>query len=308
MESGKQSNVPTRRLTNEHTDAYGDATLIRTGGVTDALNRLKAYEDTGLSPEEIQEVVDLFEKERKVSHAEVPAEVKRWMERCAWRVRKVTEQDKEIERLKASLSAYQNAAESGRRIMRGRVDMKPIIFSAPMVRAILDGNKTMTRRVIKGLLPEEIEAMGQRFGYCDNWWKSTSVALNIPCRPGDILWVRETWAEMPYGYVYRADEEEPEGWDCDDRWRPSIHMPRDAARIFLRVKDVRVERLQQISGEDITREGVGKGEFFDTLTDRGAFRELWDSLRKPADIGKYGWDANPWVWVISFERTEANGG
>ena len=194
--------------------------------------------------------------------------------------------------------------------VKGRdvMSSKPIIFSTPMVKAILNGDKTMTRRVIKGLLPEDIEAMGQRLGYCDNWWKSTSVALKAPCKRGDILWVRETWAEMPYGYVYRADEEEPEGWDCDDRWRPSIHMPRDAARIFLRVTNVSVERLRDITGnlDNLDREGVNiaTGMFEASM----AFAELWDSLRKPADIGKYGWDANPWVWVISFERTDANGG
>lgn len=295
MENGKKASVQTRRLTNAHTDAYGDATLVRTGSVTDALNRLKAYEDTGLSPEEIQE------------------------------------RGKEIERLKASLSACQNAETSERRIMRGRVDMKPIIFSTPMVKAILDGDKTMTRRVIKGLLPEEIEAMGKRLGYCDNWWKSTSVALNAPCSVGDILWVRESWAKINGSFVYRADDNAVAFFKRAGiavKWRPSIHMPKEAARIFLRVTKVSVERAQDIADSDAIDEGMLSYHGWETpeylaavekakrdgtepplgFTPRERFAYIWDSLRKPADIKQYGWDANPWVWVISFERTEANGG
>ena len=104
---------------------------------------------------------------------------------------------------------------------------------------------------------------------------------------------------MPNLY-YRADDNPPDGI----KWRPSIHMPREAARIFLRVTKASVERLQEISGADIACEGVGNGAFFDTLTDRAAFRELWNSLLKPTDLDKYGWAANPFVWVISFERCE----
>lgn len=178
--------------------------------------------------------------------------------------------------------------------------MKPILFSTPMVQAILEGRKTMTRRIVK---PQpEIVGCGRIRWKGDIALPEELSEKYAPRRPGDILWVRETWMELPYGYVYRADDEEPEGWDCDDRWRPSIFMPKEACRIFLRVTDVRMERLQQIPGTDITREGVGNGEYFDTLADRAAFRELWDSLRKPEELTEYGWEANPYVWVIAFER------
>lgn len=191
---------------------------------------------------------------------------------------------------------------------------KPILFSGQMVRAILDGRKTMTRRVIKPQpgpmelnLIRDLETRKHGYG---------------PRRPGDILYVRETWASALLNgglegfidtFAYKADgsvryssrkaEDLPP--NAISAWQPSIFMPKEAARIFLRVTDVRVERLQEISGVDITREGVGNGEFFDTLSDRAAFRKLWDSLRKSAaDRAQYGWDANPWVWVISFERCE----
>lgn len=192
--------------------------------------------------------------------------------------------------------------------------MKPILFSTPMVRAILDGRKTQTRRVIK--IDDDPE----------NWKKSiagTSIVRTSPYdaklsryAPGDILWVRETWQEKEceicrdgipslggsckYGYIYRADNNLKGGW------RPSIHMPRAAARIFLRVTDVRVERLQEISEANAIKEGLIRtmldGAVF--IAAKGHFRVLWDSTVKKQDIDKYGWDANPWVWVIEFERCE----
>lgn len=189
---------------------------------------------------------------------------------------------------------------------------KPILFSETMVRAILDGRKTMTRR-----LPDKQRRQAWE-GYEQNiaqrrgmnppklplyvYDEKEFYEVHPPYRPGDLLWVRETWMEMPYGYVFRADDEEPEGWDCDDRWRPSIHMPKDAARLFLRVKNVRMERLQDISLTDVEAEGIditgwNKGKF-----PVAAFSRLWDSMLKPADLDQYGWFANPWVWVIAFER------
>lgn len=180
--------------------------------------------------------------------------------------------------------------------------MKQILFNTDMVRAILEGRKTATRRVVKPQPTSWVENMFKTPG--TNIWRTCGSSCwfeyKAPFVPGDILWVRETWAEMPYGFVYRADGEEPEEWDVDDRWRPSIHMPREAARIFLRVTGVRVERLQEISGEDIRAEGV-LGTHFKAPT-RGAFVDVWDRTVKPADLPAYGWDANPWVWVIEFER------
>ena len=145
--------------------------------------------------------------------------------------------------------------------------------------------------------------------------------LKKPCQPGDILYVRETWAINPrpnmYGnYYYKANRYAvaPEG----TKWKPSIHMPKKAARIFLKVKDVRVERLQEINPEHIRREGISlsvlPSECKDQFNKFGAahefeeakknFAELWDSTIKKKDIGIYGWDANPYVWVIEFEKME----
>lgn len=167
----------------------------------------------------------------------------------------------------------------------------------------------MTRRVIKPQPARNAALL--KFVYGMPCFSDKTVG-NKPYIDGDTLWVRETWQYLPDsvaldggGFVYKASEN-GDAWATTESWtwRPSIFMPKEAARIFLRVTDVRVERLQEISGADITREGIGNGEFFDTLPDRAAFRKLWDSLRKPANLKQYGWDANPWVWVISFERCD----
>lgn len=182
--------------------------------------------------------------------------------------------------------------------------VKPILFNTKMVQAILEGRKTQTRRVIKQFVPGDAQFGYTAFtpggnifcrgnfadGYGEKFYK-------LPYLPGDVLWVRETWAEMPYGYVYRADGE-PVGWDAYDRWNPSIHMPKEAARIFLRVTGVRVERLQEISRDSAISEGCNAA--IPVLE----FKAIWDTTIKPADRDKYGWDASPWVWVIRFERCE----
>jgi len=182
--------------------------------------------------------------------------------------------------------------------------MKPIIFSTPRVQAILDGRKTQTRRVIK--IDDAPE----------NWKISIAGTSIVRTEPydvklpryaaGDILYVRETWADVFGKYEYRADYSESENTYRVKRygttiakWRPSIHMPREAARIFLRVANVRVERLQAITYDDCLREGLWDyGTDVETLA---AFQELWQSLN--AKRG-YGWEINPWVWVIEFEREE----
>ena len=204
--------------------------------------------------------------------------------------------------------------------------MKPILFNTDMVRDILEGRKTVTRRVVKPQ-PQESETNPHRLTsgcyYFDVPSKRFPGDLDRivgpywpPYQPGDILWVRETWQFIPcidcglhvHGgctdtpityedrdsvgegcFVYRADYPEPQRV----YWKPSIHMPRDAARIFLRVKGVRVERLQDCGNEQAKDEGC---------VNCSQFVRLWNSTIKPADRTIYGWDANPWVWVIQFER------
>jgi len=170
--------------------------------------------------------------------------------------------------------------------------MKPILFSTPMVQAILDGRKTMRRRVIR---PQPQHAYDD---YMGGWDCLTEGHCHLcepkpPYKPGDILWVRETWYQHYDGsYAYRASAPENTGW------KPSIHMPREAARIFLRVKTVRVERLQDITEEDAKAEGVICGQGQKRWTARSAFMDLWDRINGK----KNPWESNPWVWVISFER------
>ena len=196
---------------------------------------------------------------------------------------------------------------------RGRKcdDMKPILFSTPMVQAILAGRKTQTRRVIK---PQHVRRSDGRGtlekiplnAFADEVGLEVIAEFSPRC-PGDILYVRETWLQEEYPefhYVYKASCPKPE--DYPEKWRPSIHMPRAAARIFLRVTDVRVERLQQITYGDCCAEGVFDREDLKSCahgsiaTER--FRELWNSLN--AKRG-YGWGVNPWVWVYEFERIES---
>lgn len=197
--------------------------------------------------------------------------------------------------------------------------IKPILFNTEMVRAIQDGRKTQTRRICKGQ------------GECN----PVQVGYHPPFKPGDILWVRETWAWLSaaecgsfcfgpcmkykgeYGcFVHKASLPRFSG-----TWKPSIHMPKEAARIFLRVKSVRCERLNDITLLDAMAEGCDGcaclHEFANPelgCTDcnnsgwieppEAEFAILWDSTIKPADRDWYGWDANPWVWVIEFERCE----
>lgn len=208
---------------------------------------------------------------------------------------------------------------------------KPILFNTQMVRAILDGRKSCTRRIVKPQWEECPNCKDVHNEYIYN-----NLAENVYCarcgyplvperrtpyQPGDILYVRETWCGwylplVGMHYCYRATE--PDGnkrptspeYDCDVEkisWHPSIHMPKEAARIWLKVTDVRVERLQDISGEDLIKEGI---DFFQSNYVRVAFNEfknIWNSTIKKSDIDRYGWNANPWVWVIEFERCESEG-
>lgn len=203
----------------------------------------------------------------------------------------------------------------------------PILFNTEMVRAILDGRKDATRRIVKGFIPDDavwgytaftpkgyISCRGTfADGYGEKFFK-------LPCEPGDILYVRETWKKAPNGYFYYED------WQKDDiadvtKWKPSIHMPKEAARIWLKVTDVRVERLQDITEEQACMEGTDPWDeacyenngWHPTLSDPDSggdpnmidgFHKLWNSTIKKSDLDRYGWNANPWVWVIEFERCE----
>lgn len=196
--------------------------------------------------------------------------------------------------------------------------MKPILFNTEMVRAILEGRKTVTRRVVKpqpagdGSAPEPLKT---RPGYWNSWGDDN--VYRPPYQPGDILWVRETWSPVnvrPRRYIYKADVDKGigEGVGLPLCWHPSIHMPREAARIFLRVTDVRVERLQDMRLKDCEKEGVqlnfveSADLVMGSIRARERFSGVWDSTIKPKDLASYGWNANPWVFVISFERITKN--
>ena len=211
----------------------------------------------------------------------------------------------------------------------------PILFNTEMVRAILDGRKTCTRRVIE--LPENMDGVPVgKSGDSSNplGFMYPGGIKRPPYQPGDILYVRETWCALPVNeaghmrghsiYYYRADGDlRPEGWR--GKWHPSIHMPKEAARIWLKVMNVRVERLQEMKPVDVIKEGAYPDcwDCLNTYGESGSqccygteeqcsqcdevmmeWEKLWTSTIKKSDIDSYGWDANPWVWVIEFERCE----
>ncbi|SFB61583.1 hypothetical protein [Delftia tsuruhatensis] len=220
---------------------------------------------------------------------------------------------------------------------------RPILFSGPMVRALLAGTKTQTRRVVKPQ-PDSTHSGFPYWnvgGYRASWCRSAAdggplePANPLLCRygqPGDRLWVRETWnwfdpgtiptdragarapftgsqagRDIPWVAAYAADGHLPyPGYEGRDHWRPSIHMPRWASRITLDIKAVRIERLQDISDQDAAAEGVATwapGALSpDSLNadPSDQFRWLWCSINGPDS-----WDANPWVWVVEFERAKA---
>jgi hypothetical protein len=199
--------------------------------------------------------------------------------------------------------------------MSEQITEKPILFNAAMVRAILAGNKTQTRRIVK--ITSRTPGLAACLLPIDPTWARSKTAVKL-CpygKPGDRLWVRETFygwrpriyfsrgvSEGPYQAIYKAD------WGLfinGVKWSPSIHMPRWASRITLEITDVRVQRLQEISEEDAKAEGIcefeGKPGVFDGggpamgLSACTAFMRLWDSIN-----GNGAWNANPWVWAVSF--------
>lgn len=221
--------------------------------------------------------------------------------------------------------------------------IKPILFNTEMVRAILDGRKTCTRRICKDAnectVPDmEFYNADKRTYAVHNFAdKKHTEKLNIvertcPICPGDTLYIRETWGypislNSDKQYVFRADKIAESGFKNDSHiWHPSIHMPKKAARIWLKVTNVSVERLQEITETQTEEEGFlftppclhrtgenycdidgpcgSKIKYCDMSAGELFGKVLWDSTIKKSDIDIYGWDANPWVWVIEFERCE----
>lgn len=210
------------------------------------------------------------------------------------------------------------------------MSIKPILMNADMVLAILNGRKTVTRRLPTKRIEEkylDYEEYVNAVAPPESRWLTEKEFYEQypPYQPGDILYVRETYVtwHLPLGeilYCYKATD--PNGnkrptspefdSDLDVRpWKPSIHMPKAAARIFLRVTDVRMEQLQEIDDEQAKNEGAnwknGKNVGFEEKMRRTAverFAEIWDSNIKKSDLDSCGWDANPWVWVIEFEKCE----
>ena len=198
---------------------------------------------------------------------------------------------------------------------------RPILFSAPMVRAILDGSKTQTRRVVK---PRKDLGIGCELAPCELAGEvNAGDYSNSRYRPGDRLWVREAWQHLQNQNgelaatlnpkscrecFYRADESDPRSLPMSGKWRPSIHMPRWASRITLEITGVRVERLQDISESDAIAEGIervtvktgatvypfGNQYSHDSVA---AYSHLWEAIN-----GTGSWAANPWVWVVEFKR------
>ncbi len=199
--------------------------------------------------------------------------------------------------------------------METAVKERPILFSEPMVRAIIAGQKTQTRRVVKaGLQPDEWldRCQYNAKGWAVNNDEGCDCKHGVSCPYGEIgdrLWVREAWSIVPHvtedgpknkakgdgtGVTWRA------AWDGNPsgfKWKPSIHMPRWASRINLEIVGVDVERLKDIKDLDAIAEGVRFAGVPASLTDRGAFAKLWESINGPGS-----WDTNPWVWVVVFKK------
>ena len=198
--------------------------------------------------------------------------------------------------------------------------IKPILFNTEMVRAILDGRKSCTRRLVKTRRKDACgfyvtkKADGTFSGIYE-YDENESMFDNTlmpPYQPGDILYIRETWSEgyEDGTYIYKADDKLADLPTFKESskliYHPSIHMPKEAARIWLKVTNVRVERLQDITIDDIRREGLSSvavhaGDMEIALKE---WENLWNSTIKKADLDRYGWESNPYVWVIEFEQCE----
>lgn len=201
--------------------------------------------------------------------------------------------------------------------------IKPILFNTEMVRAILDGRKSCTRRLVKPEPQGYFEVSEEPLYIYDT--DGNQGKITPPYQPSDILYVRESYSELTFGYVYKADGENIDHLGNVIKWHPSIHMPKEAARIWLKVTDVRVERLQEMKPVDVIKEGAYPDcwDCLNTYGESGSqccygteeqcsqcdevmmeWEKLWNSTIKKFDIDRYGWDANPWVWAIEYERCE----
>lgn len=228
----------------------------------------------------------------------------------------------------------------------------PILFNTEMVRAILDGRKTVTRRVARFQNGANPNWTGYIADGSTIYGSNNIPAAKAPYRKGDILYVRETFSEMYpddksdeiCSYLYKADRykygeeyqkeydlQYPDGknWTWKGVWNPSIHMPKEAARIWLKVTNIRAEKLQAMTAYDAVKEGIHwqdvvpcipsvdypsyidadaivehEQELEEKKMLKSSFGKLWDSTIKKSDLPRHGWDANPWVWVIDFERRE----
>lgn len=233
-----------------------------------------------------------------------------------------------------------------------QMSIKPILFNTEMVRAILDGRKSCTRRLVKHDVESVLNSPYHKAHPEVEDKQIISKLCNPPYQLGDIIYIRETWAWCPcwdcgldveetgcgheqeqkyngekkeHGcYIYRASCTDNE-YPSVDTWHPSIHMPKEAARIWLKATDVRVERLQEMKPVDVIKEGAYPDcwDCLNTYGESGSqccygteeqcsqcdevmmeWEKLWTSTIKKSDIDRHGWDANPWVWVIEFERCE----
>lgn len=209
---------------------------------------------------------------------------------------------------------------------------RPMLFNTPMVCAIEDGTKTQTRRLVQLPKNKDWELLDVRpnpdlpgrlwqaeiNGMLADVKKHFTLGIKAPCIPGDELWVRETWKPATTGtagpgltdlFLYKADKpQDTTGMMVAGCWRPAIHMPKEAARIFLRVDEVRAERLQFITENDAMQEGVTPEPPFIVGPYVRGFISTWESTIPKGKILKCGWDANPWVWVISFTRMDRSEG
>ena len=186
-------------------------------------------------------------------------------------------------------------------------NFKPILFSTEMVQAILAGRKTQTRRVVK----EKMTTAVLDYAMENNKPTDEFIERNCNLKKGDILWVRETFAKVPQtafgeNFIYKSTFDRT----FSGPWKPSLFMPKEAARIFMKVTNVRVQRLQDINAAHSGAEGIVevKFEYHKSINPRVvemtaqimAFRDLWDSI----NAKKHPWESNPWVWVYEFERIE----